>query len=157
MSEWSEKCLDDLKSDQMFLKASRWSEKCPDNMKSVWMIWKKFRKFETAQIIWKVSRCDLWSVHVIWEVFRWYAQCLGDLESGWMISKMSRSSVKCALCTSDYKFRFFLWLAFFLHTFVSNSTMLQFTCSIRKNFVWKILLSGKFLLFLTLRRLLPCI
>ena len=75
----------------MFLKASRWSEKCPDDMKSVWMIWKKFRKFETAQIIWKVSRCDLWSVHVIWEVFRWYAQCLGDLESGWMISKTSRS------------------------------------------------------------------
>ena len=40
-------------------------------------------------------------------------------------------------------------------TIVAKSPMSQFTCFIRKVFVWKILLSGKFLLFLTLRRSSP--
>ena len=40
VSEWSEKCPDDLKSVWMIWKVSRWSEKCPNYLKSAQMICK---------------------------------------------------------------------------------------------------------------------
>ena len=43
VSEWSEKCPDDLKSAQIIWKVPRWFAKCLDNLKDVQMIWETSR------------------------------------------------------------------------------------------------------------------
>ena len=75
VSEWSEKCPDDLKSVWMIWKVSRWSEKCPNYLKS-------------AQMICKVSgqseRCanDLGNVQMMHKMcFNWfYTFCQTEIQ-----------------------------------------------------------------------------
>ena len=126
VSGWSKKCLDNLEN------VSGWYGKCLGDLKNVWIIWK---------VSWQFKR----GCHKFW------------------IYIQLKKSIKC-LSANSFPYKCTLWSIFgpFLclrsckNTFYGHLSQIRkltrFTRVIRKVFATKILLSGKFLLFLTLRK-----
>ena len=129
LSGQSTNCPDNVESVRIIQKLSGQPKNCPDNP-------------ETVQIIQKLSG-QLKNCPDNSKTFRTIQKLSGNSQTVRTIKKLSKQSKNC------YNLQQFCDFFQVLRAFVAKSSMSRFTHFIRKVFV-KILLSGKFLLFLTL-------